>query len=75
MKRKIILERTINSLRKLPNHKLDEISDFIDFILKKHEEEQIKKGIETLISSSKSFEYLQNEEEIYTVNDIKVKYK
>jgi hypothetical protein len=74
MKRKVILERTINSLRKLPDHKLNEISDFIDFILKKHEEEQIKKGIETLISSSKSFEYLQNEEEIYTLNDIKVRY-
>jgi hypothetical protein len=44
-------------------------------VLKKHEEEQIKKGIQTLISTPKSFEYLQNEEEIYTLNDIKVKYK
>jgi hypothetical protein len=75
MTRKVILERTINSLKKLPDQKIDEIADFIDFVLKKHEEEQIKRGIQTLISTSKSFEYLQNEEDIYTLNDIKVKYK
>jgi len=75
MTREIIIQRTLAVLQKLPKEKANEIADFADYIMKKYEEDILQNGIQKLVSESKTFEYLQNEETLYKLSDVKEKYK
>ncbi|HLG36049.1 MAG TPA: hypothetical protein VI757_14300 [Bacteroidia bacterium] len=75
MSRETLIQRTLAALSKLPQERANEIADFADYILKKYDEEVLQKGIQTLVSDSKTFAFLKNEEELYTVSDLKAKYK
>jgi len=75
MNREIVIKKTIENLSKLPDSKLEEVSEYAEFLLKRIEDRSLAEGIEMLMSDSKSFEYLAQDEEIYTVNDLKEKYR
>lgn len=74
MTKQIIIERTLKAINQLPEDKAEEISDFADFVFKKYEEQELSKGIQKLASESNSFDFLESEEEIYSVSDLKVVY-
>ena len=74
MDRQIIIERTIKAINHLPDDKAREISDFADFITDQYEQKMVNEGIISLISNSKSFEFLKDEEDLYTEADIKEPY-
>lgn len=69
-----LIHKTLNTLARLPHDKVREVADFADFILKKYEEEVLQKGIEKLVSQSKTYDFLKNEENLYSVEDLKEKY-
>ena len=76
MEKEKIIQRTIQRLRLLPENKIKEIDDFVEFLIQKHyEETSIQKGIEKITEESKSFKFLDEEEDLYTVNDLKEKYR
>ena len=70
-----IIESTISTLSKLPTEKAIEVADFADFVLKKHEESLLQQGITQIVSDSKVFAFLEDEEELYTKDDLKVCFK
>jgi hypothetical protein len=74
MTKQAIIEKTVRLLNQLPDDRAEEISDFADFIFKKYEESVISEGIQQLSSDSKAFEFLKEEEELYSLKDIKEKY-
>lgn len=74
MNRQLIIDKTLKILNQLPEEKAAEISDFADFILKKYEEHIITAGIQHIVSESDSFNFLQEEEEIYSLSDLKEVY-
>lgn len=74
MMRESLINKTIKTLSKLPNDKVREVSDFTEYVFKKYEEETLQYGIEKLVSDSKAFQFLNDEEDLYTVNDIIEKY-
>ena len=74
MNRDTLIKKTLKNLSKLPQEKVREITDFSDFIMKKYEEETLQKGIEKIVSHSKSFEFLNEEEDLYSLDDLKEKY-
>lgn len=74
MSKQGLINRTVATLEKLPEDKIHEIADFADFVLKKHEEQILQRGIETMVSESDSFAFLHDEEDLYDENDLKEKY-
>jgi hypothetical protein len=66
-----IIDKTAEILSKLPIEKAEEISDFALFVLNRYEEDSLKTGIKKLVEESKSFDFLNNEEDIYSLSDIK----
>ncbi len=70
MTKDLIIKRTVRVINQLPQEKATEISDFADFIIKKHENQLLTDNIQTLISNSKSFAFLNDEEDLYTVDDL-----
>ena len=73
MTRETLIRNTMNSLSRLPKERLSEVSDFVDFILAKETEENLQKGIEKLSEESGSLNFLFDEEELYSMSDIKKK--
>jgi hypothetical protein len=74
MSKKELIEKTVETLNKLPEERVIEISDFADFILKKDEDAQLLQGIAHLTSQSKCYDFLEEEENLYTLEDIKETY-
>ena len=70
-----LISESIKSLQKLPDDKVYEVIDFIEFLSKKDiEEKALQKGIEKMVSQSKSFSFLNEEEDIYNETDLIEKY-
>lgn len=74
MTRQAIIERTLKAINQLPEDKAEEISDFAEFMMKQYEEQQLSKGIQRLTANSKAFDFLNDEEDLYTEDDLKEKY-
>ena len=74
MTRQAIIERTVQAINQLPQDKATEISDFADFVIKKYEEQSLTENIQKLVSDSKSFDFLRDEEELYSLTDLKERY-
>jgi hypothetical protein len=74
MTRDTIIERTLKVINQLPVDKAEEIWEFADFLLKRYEEQELTSGIQRLATEAKTFEFLENEEELYSVEDLKEVY-
>jgi hypothetical protein len=74
MSRQELLDLTIDKIKKLPDVKIREINDFAEFLLNKLDDTIILEGIQKMTSDAKTFSYLQDEEDLYSVNDLKERY-
>jgi antirestriction protein len=74
MTRQAIIERTLKAINQLPEDKAEEISDFAEFMMKQYEEQQLTKGIQQMTASSRAFDFLNDEEDLYTEKDLIEKY-
>jgi len=74
MTKKGLINKTIETLEKLPEDKISEVANYADFVLKKHEEKILQKGIENIVEESESFSFLKEEEDLYNEDDLKEKY-
>ena len=71
MTRQAIIDRTVKAINQLPDEKAIEISDFADFVSKRYEEHQLVEGIKTMAANSHAFQFLNDEEDLYTEADLK----
>jgi hypothetical protein len=74
MSREEIIQKTLHTLKVLPDDKLKEVLDFADFVLKKYEEVILQQGIQKLQENSETFSFLNEEENLYSLKDIKEKF-
>lgn len=74
MTREAIIERTLKAINQLPEDKAEEISDFAEFVIKRYEEQLLTKGIAQLATNSQAFNFLKDEEDLYSEADIKEVY-
>ena len=66
-----MIENIVEKIGHLPDEKIKEVNDFTEFLLSKIEDRLITEGITKLNSDSGSFNFLEYEEDLYTVNDLK----
>jgi hypothetical protein len=74
MTRQAIIEKTLKAINQLPENKAEEISDFAVFVMKRFEESRLTEAIQIMASKSDSFSFLNNDEDLYSAEDIKVKF-
>jgi hypothetical protein len=75
MDRKVLIDNVIRKIMLLPDVKIREINDFADFLLNKIDDKITLEGIQQLTYDSKAFDFLKDEENLYSLNDLKEKYK
>lgn len=74
MTKQAIIDRTVQVINQLPEEKAIEISDFVEFVFKRYEESILSDGLQQLAAESKSFSFLEQEEELYSEKDLKEVY-
>lgn len=74
MTKQAIIERTLNAINQLPSEKAEEISAFAEFVIKRYEEQRLSEEIQNMTSNSQSFDFLNNDEDLYTEADLKEVY-
>lgn len=75
MSKQELIDKTLDILEQLPVEKIKEINEFADFILKRFDDKTLQDGINQLVQKGKSCSFLEKEEDIYSVEDLKVRYK
>jgi len=75
MNRQVLINNTINKIKQLPDMKIKEVNDFADFLLSKIDDKIIREGIQELTSNSRAFDFLKNEEDLCSINDLKERFK
>ena len=75
MSRHQLVEQALQTINQLPEEKISEVVDFASFVLKRYEETQLQRGIERLVETSNTFAFLHNDEDLYTLDDLKERYK
>jgi hypothetical protein len=74
MSRLELIETTLQSIQKLPENELLEIHDFAEFLLSRLEKKNLSNDVSKINISSSSYKFLEEDDDIYTVNDLKEKY-
>ena len=74
MSKKDLINQTINQLQKLPAEKIEEVYDYAEFIAKRFEESSLTKALTVINTNSKSFSFLNDEEDLYSVEDLKERF-
>ena len=68
------MEKTIYKIKQLPAARIREVNDFVEFMMQKVNDTLITEGLQQLSSSSRAYDFLNDEPDIYAVSDLKVKY-
>ena len=66
-----LVNKTILNIQKLPLNKVQEVNDFVEFLLNKIDDQIITEGIKSMVQDSKTFQFLEDEPDLYSVNDLK----
>lgn len=74
MTKQAIIERTIGAIHRLPQEKAEEVLDFLMVLLKRYEERSLTEGLHHLATTASTLDFLQDEEELYTLADLKQVY-
>jgi hypothetical protein len=74
MTKDAIIEKMVQIINQLPKDKASEIADFADFICKKYEDQLLLENIQMMVMESNSLQFLKDEEDIYSLNDLKERY-
>ncbi len=69
-----LIEKTLTNLNQLPEDELKEIHDFAEFLLSKIHHKILSEEVTQVNASSASYKFLEEDTDLYTVNDLKVKY-
>lgn len=71
MNKEKVLKNTILKLRQLDERNLKEANDFVEFLLAKVSERELTREIQQQAERSDSFSFLEDEEELYSDEDLK----
>jgi hypothetical protein len=74
MEREVLVKQTMDKIEQLPTMRLQEVSDFVEYIFQKNEDALITEGLQQLSAISHTYDFLNDEPDLYTVNDLKVRF-
>ena len=74
MNKQAIIKQTVKAISQLPQDKADEISEFANLIMKRYEEQKLTEGIQQITTNTQTFDFLNEEEDLYSESDLKETY-
>lgn len=74
MERNILIEKAVENIAKLPNQQVQEVADCAEFLLSKTQDQVLVEDIQRITIESNTFDFLKEEPDLYSVNDLKKVY-
>jgi len=74
MEREVLVKKMLGNIKKLPTPRIREVNDFMEFIIQKTDDVLITEGLQKLSLSGQTYDFLNDEPELYSINDLKVKF-
>jgi len=74
MERDVIFKKTVRNIEQLPTRSIREVNDYVEFILQKTEDVIITEGLQQIASSCHGFDFINNDPDLYSINDLKKRY-
>ena len=74
MEREVLVRKMFRNIEQLPTSRIREVDDFVEFMMQKVNDSLITEGLQQLSSSSRAYDFLNDEPDIYAISDLKVKY-
>lgn len=74
MERETLIKHTLEQMKRLPDYKLKVISEYVEFLSNKVDDQVLLENIKELAMQSNSFQFLNEEEDLYSVLDVKERY-
>jgi mannitol-1-phosphate/altronate dehydrogenase len=66
-----LAQETQDVLLRLPYEKVQEVKSFAEYLLNRYEETLLQKGIQQLAMQSAAFDFLKDEPDLYTMEDLR----
>ncbi|MCC6400680.1 MAG: hypothetical protein IT227_07950 [Flavobacteriales bacterium] len=70
-----LITRALEALRKLPADRAEQVVEFADFLLARFEDDQLRSGIRALAMEPGPLDFLRDEEDLYSTDDLKERYR
>ncbi len=71
MERNVLIEKAVGSIVKLTDQPVQEVVDFAEFLLSKAQDQVLVEDIQRITMESNTFDFLKEEPELYSVNNLK----
>ena len=75
MEREVLVKNTVGRIGQLPIKRVQEVNDFVEFLIQRTDDATITDGLQQLSSISDTYDFLSDEPELYSVNDLKVRFR
>jgi len=74
MEREVLVKKLIGRIEQLPTNRIHEVNDFMKFIINRANDSLITRELQQLALSGNTFDFLDKEPDLYTINDLKVRF-
>ena len=65
----------MENINQLSDKRIQEVADYVSVLKSKLDDKIIDSGSKTLVSTTKDYDFINDEEELYQVDDLKESYK
>ena len=70
----MLMQKTVRKIQKLPSKQVQKVDDFVESIIRRTNDAMITEALQQLSLCGKTYDFLYDEPDIYSVDDLKVKF-
>ena len=74
MEHEVLMNKTIRKIEQLPTPQVQKVNDFVEFIIRRTNDAMITEGLQRLSYCGQTYDFLYDEPDIYSINDLKVRF-
>ena len=75
MSREELIKIIMENINQLSDKRIQEVADYVSVLKSKLDDKIIDSGSKTLVSTTKDYDFINDEEEFYQIDDLKESYK
>ena len=74
MECEMLMQKTIRKIEQMPATQVQKVDDFVEYIIRRTNDAMITDGLQQLSSCGNTYDFLYDEPDIYSVDDLKVRF-
>ena len=74
MEREMLMQKTVRKIEQLPTKQVQKVNDFVEFIIRRTDDAMVTEGLQQLSLCGQTYDFLYDEPDIYSVDDLKVRF-